>query len=336
MKARLNLQEYTNGILQGDRVVLAKAITLVESQLPSDRILADQLIEQVIPHTGNSIRIGITGTPGVGKSTFIEAFGKQIIDKHKKKIAILTVDPSSPLTKGSILGDKTRMEELSKNSMAFIRPSSSGEAVGGVTHRTREAIHLCEAAGFDVIIVETVGVGQSEIAVKKSVDFFLLLILAGAGDELQGIKKGIMEMADAIAITKADGENVKKATEAQAEYQHALHLVRSDDSGWAPKVLTCSAIQHTGIDSIWDTIMEFQHSLKRNGNFESRRQQQQVDWMQECFDQLFKTEFYESPWLQEMKSTLESDVLTKKITPQQAAQILLKEFIQSLRRSNQT
>lgn len=336
MKARLNLQEYTQGILQGDRVVLAKAITLIESQLSSDRIIADQLVEKVLPHSGNSIRIGITGVPGVGKSTFIEVFGKHIINKHKKKIAILTVDPSSPLTKGSILGDKTRMEELSKNSMAFIRPSASGEAVGGVTHRTREAIHLCEAAGFDVILVETVGVGQSEIAVKKSVDFFLLLMLAGAGDELQGIKKGIMEMADAIAITKADGKNIGKAHEARAEYQHALHLVRPDSSGWLPKVFTCSAILSEGIDSIWNAILEFQQLLISNGIFETRRQRQQVEWMHECFDQLFKMEFQKSPWLQEKKSSLESDVLAKKITPYQAAQTMLKEFIHSLRGSNQT
>jgi len=326
LKARLNLQEYTNGILQGDRVVLAKAITLVESQLPADRALADKLLEQVLPRSGNSIRIGITGVPGVGKSTFIESFGKHIIDCQKKKIAILTVDPSSPLTKGSILGDKTRMEDLAKNPMAFIRPSSSGEAVGGVTHRTREAIHLCEAAGFEVIIVETVGVGQSETAVKKSVDFFLLLMLAGAGDELQGIKKGIMEMADTIAITKADGDNQKKATEAQAEYQHALHLVRPDDSGWAPRVLTCSAINHEGTDSIWNTIMEFRISLSQNGHFEARRQQQHVAWMHECFDQLFKMEFQKSQLLQDKSQVLENEVLNKKITPQQAAKILLSEF----------
>ncbi|MBX2964289.1 MAG: methylmalonyl Co-A mutase-associated GTPase MeaB [Cyclobacteriaceae bacterium] len=331
MKARLNLQEYANGIAKGDRVVLAKAITLVESTLPVDRALADQLIEKILPRTGNSIRIGITGVPGVGKSTFIEAFGKHIIETHKKKLAILTVDPSSPLTKGSILGDKTRMEELSRNMMAFVRPSSSGEAVGGITHRTREAIHLCEAAGFEIIIVETVGVGQSEVAVKKSVDFFLLLMLAGAGDELQGIKKGIMEMADVVAITKADGENKNKANEARSEYQHALHLFRPDVSGWSPKVLTCSALLQEGMDAIWNTIVELQQLLQNQGLLEYRRNQQQVEWMHECFDQLLKQQFEQSASLQKKNKHLENEVLNRRTTPQQAAQSMLSDFIELLR-----
>ncbi|MDH4058965.1 MAG: methylmalonyl Co-A mutase-associated GTPase MeaB, partial [Cyclobacteriaceae bacterium] len=268
MKSRLNANEYLEGIAKGDRVILAKAITLAESQLAADKKLYDSILDKVLARTGKSIRIGITGVPGVGKSTFIEAFGKYIIQNHNKRVAVLTVDPSSQLTKGSILGDKTRMEDLAKNPMAFIRPSSSGETLGGITHRTREAIHLCEAAGFNVIIVETVGVGQSETAVKKIIDFFLLLMLAGAGDELQGIKKGIMEMADCLAITKADGDNKKKATEAQAEFKHALHLFRSDESGWIPKVLTCSALKNEGIDSLWNTVEEFQKKLMKSGFFE--------------------------------------------------------------------
>jgi LAO/AO transport system kinase len=332
LKSRLNVQEYTKGILRGDRVVLAKAITLVESQLHDDQQLADALLEDVISKTGNAIRIGITGAPGVGKSTFIEAFGKYIIEQQHKKVAVLTVDPSSSITRGSILGDKTRMNELAKNPMAFVRPSASGEALGGVTHRTREAIHLCEAAGFETIIVETVGVGQSEIAVKKAVDFFLLLMLAGAGDELQGIKKGIMEMADAIAITKADSDNKKKATEARADYEHALHLFRPDDSGWKPQVLTCSAFQGEGIDELWRVIRDFEKKLKANGHFEKKRQQQQVDWMRECFDDLVRTEILQSETLKTRAAGIEQKVLNKTTTPRQGARQLLDEFIQSLKK----
>lgn len=328
---RLNVHEYANGILRGDRVVLAKAITLAESKRNDDRLLANALLEQVISKTGNAIRIGITGVPGVGKSTFIETFGIHLIEQHNKKVAVLTVDPSSPVTKGSILGDKTRMDELAKNPMAFIRPSATGEALGGLTHRTREAIHLCEAAGFEVIIVETVGVGQSEIAVKKVVDFFLLLMLAGAGDELQGIKKGIMEMADTLAITKADGDNRKKATEAKADYEHALHLFRPDESTWTPRVLTCSALQNEGIDEVWKVIQEFEKKLKANGYFENKRQQQQVDWMHECFNDLVRSEIQQSESLRNLSAAVQAEVLNKALTPQQAAQKLLNEFIQSLK-----
>ena len=250
MKPKLTLEQYTNGIVQGNRVVLGQAITLIESSLADDQILAGQLLEAILNKTGNAIRIGITGVPGVGKSTLIEALGNHIITLGKK-IAVLTVDPSSQLTKGSILGDKTRMEDLSKNPMAFIRPSASGSVLGGVANKTREVMLLCEASGYDVIIIETVGVGQSEVEVKSMTDFFLLLMLAGAGDELQGIKKGIMEMADGLAITKADGDNIQQATAAQSEYQHALHLYPTPASGWNPNVLTCSALTGTGIDEIW-------------------------------------------------------------------------------------
>lgn len=235
MKQRLTTEEYANGIASGDRVILAKAISLAESSLPEDQKQSTELLARLNLKTVDTIRIGITGVPGVGKSTFIEAFGKHITSLNKK-IAVLTIDPSSQLTKGSILGDKTRMDELSKNPLAFIRPSASGNTLGGTTGRTRECIILCEAAGYEVIVVETVGVGQSETGVKNLVDFFLLLMLAGAGDELQGIKKGIMEMADAMVITKADGDNVKRAKEAQADYQHALHLFSDSASGWKPEV----------------------------------------------------------------------------------------------------
>lgn len=329
MKARLTHQEYVTGILQGDRIVLAKAITLMESSLSEDRTLADQVLESILPHTGKSLRVGITGVPGVGKSTFIEAFGAHAI-QHNKKVAVLTVDPSSSLTKGSILGDKTRMETLAKNPMAFIRPSATGEALGGIAHRTREALHLCEAAGFDFIIVETVGVGQSETAVKKIVDFFLLLMLAGAGDELQGIKKGIMEMADAVAITKADGDNVKHAREAQAEYQHAFHVMRPDESGWTPKVLTCSSITQDGIHDIWNTLSDFEKKMKANGYLDTRRQHQQVSWMHECFESLIKLQIEKSDKITARRAELEQQVLGKAITPQRAAEALFNTLIKSL------
>lgn len=301
----------------------------MESSLSEDRTLADQVLESILPHTGKSLRVGITGVPGVGKSTFIEAFGAHAI-QHNKKVAVLTVDPSSSLTKGSILGDKTRMETLAKNPMAFIRPSATGEALGGIAHRTREALHLCEAAGFDFIIVETVGVGQSETAVKKIVDFFLLLMLAGAGDELQGIKKGIMEMADAVAITKADGDNVKHAREAQAEYQHAFHVMRPDESGWTPKVLTCSSITQDGIHDIWNTLSDFEKKMKANGYLDTRRQHQQVSWMHECFESLIKLQIEKSDKITARRAELEQQVLGKAITPQRAAEALFNTLIKSL------
>ena len=239
MQKRLTPDQYQQGILSGNRLVLSRAITLAESTLPADQELARQVLEAVLPHTGKSVRVGITGVPGVGKSTFIEAFGQHFTTQGRK-LAVLAIDPTSQRSKGSILGDKTRMEQLSVNPKAYIRPSPAGQSLGGVTNATRQAMLLCEAAGFDTIFIETVGVGQSETAVHSMTDFFLLLMLAGAGDELQGIKRGIMEMADALVITKADGENMRKATAAKAEYQSALHLFPAAESNWSPKVLTCS------------------------------------------------------------------------------------------------
>ena len=235
-KKRLSVESYVGGVLKGDKIVLSKAITLVESTLESDHLLAEQVIEKILPHTGNSIRIGITGVPGVGKSTFIESFGK-VVTSSNKKLAVLAIDPSSQRSKGSILGDKTRMSSLSIDPLAYIRPSASGNSLGGVSTKTRETMLLCEAAGYEVIFIETVGVGQSETTVKGMVDFFLLLMLAGAGDELQGIKKGIMEMADLIAITKADGDNKSKCERARREYKNALHLFPPTESGWYPHLL---------------------------------------------------------------------------------------------------
>lgn len=333
MKARLSPSEYTDGILQGDRMILSKAITLAESNLPSDQQLAQAVLKDILAHTGQSIRIGITGVPGVGKSTFIEVFGNYLTDLGKK-VAVLTVDPTSQVTKGSILGDKTRMEELARNPNAFIRPSASGNALGGVAATTRECMLLCEAAGFDVIIVETVGVGQSETTVRKMVDFFLLLMLAGAGDELQGIKKGIMEMADGLVITKADGDNKKKASEARAEYLHALHLFRKDESGWTPTVQTCSAVEKEGIADVWKTIQKFQAQQTSHGHFATRREQQRVDWMHEHFDRLLALEIRQHETLHKKMKALEEQVIQQSLTAPQAASILFEEFISLGKRQN--
>jgi LAO/AO transport system kinase len=323
--SRLSLYEFEQGIAKADRMVLAKAITLVESTRPDDMELATQLMDKILPRTGASIRIGITGIPGVGKSTFIEAFGEYLTTEGKK-VAILTIDPSSQLTKGSILGDKTRMDSLSKNPLAFIRPSSSGNVLGGVAGKTREAMLLCEAAGFEVILVETVGVGQSEVAVRNMVDFFLLLMLAGAGDELQGIKKGIMEMADALVITKADGDNVKHATAAQAEYQHALHLLPSKSSGVNPPVMVCSAQEKTGIKEVWKTLENYQRKTKTSGYFEDNRQHQNQLWFQEYFELLLKADFEKNDHLKKIRSALAKEVGDQKVSPFKAAIKMLEEY----------
>lgn len=325
MKTRLTVEEYASGILKGDRIVLGKAISLIESNLPPDQQQASQLIEKIINKTGHSIRIGITGVPGVGKSTFIEAFGKYVTDQQKK-IAVLTVDPSSQLTKGSILGDKTRMDDLSKNPLAFIRPTASGNTLGGVSNKTREATLLCEAAGYDVIIIETVGVGQSEVAVKSMVDFFLLLMLAGAGDELQGIKKGIMEMADAVVITKADGDNVKHATEAQAEYQHALHLFPASASGWRPKVLTCSSLTKNGVAETWEVIAKYKEYTTQSGFFEDNRSKQNASWLQEYFQHLLRIDFQQFTDVQKEMIDLEKQIINKKISVHAAGSKLLASY----------
>ena len=326
LQKRLSLAEYQEGILAGNKVILAKAITLVESSLPEDAALAEQLIEDLLPHTGNSLRLGITGVPGVGKSTFIETFGKYLT-AQKKKVAVLAIDPSSTKTKGSILGDKTRMEELAKDPFAFIRPTATGQALGGVANRTREAMILCEAAGFEIIIIETVGVGQSETLVRSMVDFFLLLMLAGAGDELQGIKKGIMEMADGIVITKADGENLRKATQAQADFQYALHLFQLPESGIAPNVLTSSAFEKKGIAETWKMIEDYKKFTNQNNFFQTNRNQQNLKWFDESFNHAWKTMLSSNNDFQKEKKELEKKILENKITPIQAAKSLLKKSI---------
>lgn len=325
---RLPLQDFVREISFGNRIVLAQAITLVESKLDEDRALAEQLIETLLPSTGNSVRIGITGVPGVGKSTFIETFGKYLTSLSKK-IAILTIDPSSAKTKGSILGDKTRMEELARDPLAFIRPTAAGLTLGGVADRTREAILLCEAAGFEIIIIETVGVGQSETAVRNMVDFFLLLMLAGAGDELQGIKKGIMEMADAVVITKADGENIQRANQACADFQYALHLFSEADSGWKSTVLTSSALEKRGIKETWDVIQRYVQFTRSNHYFEQQRKQQNLIWFRESIQQMLIQELSKSGEMNAKMKLLEDQITNKKILPSRAAQAIIRDFLSS-------
>ncbi|MEX2336758.1 MAG: methylmalonyl Co-A mutase-associated GTPase MeaB [Fulvivirga sp.] len=320
-RTRLNTDEYVEGIMQGDTVMLSRAITIIESQLKEDQELADEILARILPHTGGAKRIGITGVPGVGKSTFIEGLGMDLI-KRGKKLAVLTIDPSSQRSQGSILGDKTRMEQLSHQKNAYIRPSATGTSLGGVANRTRESMLVCEAAGYKIIFIETVGVGQSEVAVKGMVDFFLLLMLAGAGDELQGIKKGIMEMADAIAITKADQDNIKASKKAKAEYQNVLHLYPPAENGWVPKVLTCSAITMEGLEEIWKTIEDYYRHME--GKLESLRRNQNISWMHETIGYLLKRNFYNDPGMAEKIQYLEKEVGKGKITPQVAARKLVQ------------
>ena len=318
---RPSLDELVNGIDQSNRMMLSRAITIIESKLASDQELGAQLLDHVIPKTGKSIRIGITGVPGVGKSTFIEAFGTYLTSVGKK-VTVLTIDPSSSMTRGSILGDKTRMNDLSKNPDAFIRPSPSGSSLGGVAQKTRETILLCEAAGYDVIIVETVGVGQSETAVKDMVDYFLLLMLAGGGDELQGIKRGIMEMADALVINKAEGSNLKASKSAKKAYQNALHLLPAHAGGWTVPVGLCSALEKTGIKEACDQIMDYQRITHENGYFESNRQQQNLKWMHEVIKLQLEQDFYQDPKRKELVQALGEKVTAGELSVRHAVQKL--------------
>ncbi len=324
-RKRLSKEEYIEGILNHDRIILSKAITLVESKLHSDNDLAESLLDELLKYTGNSLRIGITGVPGAGKSTFIEAFGKTVTRKGKR-IAVLTIDPSSQRTHGSILGDKTRMEELSNDPLAYVRPSASGVNLGGVNTRTRETMLLCEAAGYEVIVIETVGVGQSETTVKGMVDFFLLLMLSGAGDELQGIKRGIMEMADAIAINKADGDNHTLSRIAQRQYQNALQMFPGNDNGWMPKVVTCSALNNIGIEEIWSLITQFEEQTKSNNFFWLNRQSQNAEWMRDVINYQLHTSFYQHPGVKESLQQIISDVRNGALPAITAAKKMMKLF----------
>jgi LAO/AO transport system kinase len=324
-RRRLTTEQFLEGIFQGDRTILSQAITLAESNLPDHTEQAQEIIAGCIPYTGKSIRIGITGVPGVGKSSFIETLGLYLTGMGTR-LAVLAIDPSSERSKGSILGDKTRMESLATNPSAFIRPSPSAGTLGGVARKTRESIFLCEAAGFNVIFVETVGVGQSETAVHSMVDFFLLLMLAGAGDELQGIKRGIMEMADMLVITKADGSNMENVKRASAEYKAALHLFPVPESKWTPRVLSCSARNNTGISEVWDNIIAYQTHALNNEYFTKRRKQQALYWMNESIDESLKSHFYKDPEIQSMLGRLKEEVLHDKISSFMAAQQVLSYY----------
>lgn len=317
-------QLYT-GIRNGSTKDLSISITLLESDRSEDKEIAKHLVDKCLPQSGNATRIGISGVPGVGKSSFIETFGS-LLTSQEKKIAVLAIDPSSNLSGGSILGDKTRMNTLSQNENAFIRPTPSSGKLGGVAQKTREAIVLCEAAGYDIILIETVGVGQSEIAVKSMVDFFLLLMLSGAGDELQGIKRGIIEIADAIIITKADGDNVQAAKLAAATYRNALHLFPPTANGWIPQVATCSIVNNHGIEEIWKMIHSFDNTMKLNGHLEAERKRQAIFWFHENIKTDLYAHFYNLPSVKGQLSELESLVKANKLSPNAAAQELLNNI----------
>ena len=317
-KSELSVDDFVKGILAGDRTILSRAITMIESENPTHIAMAQDIIERCLPHSGNSLRIGITGVPGVGKSTFIESFGG-MLTAQGHKLAVLAIDPSSERTKGSILGDKTRMETLSVDPNAFIRPSPSGSALGGVARKTRESIILCEAAGFDTIIVETVGVGQSETVVKSMVDFFLLLMLAGAGDELQGIKRGIMEMADALVINKADGDNLPKAKGAASQYRAALKLFPKSDNGWDVPVEVCSARECFALDKVWQIIQDFVTLTKGNGSFERTRNEQLINIFYHWIEYTLHNRFYNNETTQSKIDELIPKIQSKQISPYMAA-----------------
>jgi len=321
-KSQPESEDIISGILEGNISSLSRAITLIESTNPKHIKKAISIIKACLPKTNKSIRIGITGVPGVGKSTFIETFGKHLT-KLGKKVAVLAIDPSSSITKGSILGDKTRMEELAKETHAFIRPSASGDSLGGVARKTRETIILCEAAGYDIIIIETVGVGQSEIAVHSMVDFFLLLKLAGAGDELQGIKRGIIEMADAIVINKADGDNIKQAKLAKVEFNRALHLYPEKESSWKPRVSLCSSINNEGIDTIWTMISEYNKHTTKNGYLSKKRNDQNKFWLIQTIENQLKTDFFNNQKIKKELMLQLKRIEDKKTTPFAAAEYLL-------------
>jgi len=321
---RLSAAEYAAGILVGNRPVLSRAITLVESTLPADQVLAQEVLQAVLPHTGRSLRVGITGVPGVGKSTFIEALGRYLVETRGHKLAVLAVDPSSQRGGGSILGDKTRMPWLAIHPAAYIRPSPAGGNLGGVARATREALLLCEAAGHDVIFVETVGVGQSETTVHGMVDFFLLLLLAGAGDELQGLKRGIMEMADALCITKADHGNEQAARRARLDYQNALHLFPPAPSGQVQPVLLTSAVSGAGLTEVWTAIETYAAATRLSGYFAQRRQQQQLQWLQQSIAQALETRFYSDAAVRDRLPMVRQAVAAGQLTPFAAAEQLLR------------
>jgi LAO/AO transport system kinase len=323
---RLPLERYVDGVLAGDRMLLARAITVIESNLPADGDLSAQLLDTLLPHTGRSRRVGITGVPGVGKSTFIDSLGMYLIHDRGENVAVLSVDPSSPISGGSILGDKTRMERLAVDDRAFIRPSPARGHLGGVARRTRETILLCEAAGYRNILVETVGVGQSETAVRSMTDFFLLLMLAGAGDELQGMKRGIIEMLDGMAINKADGDNKAKAERARVEYAGALHLFPASADGWTPRVLTCSSLTGEGIAEVWQMVLAHGELLEGNGFLAQGRNRQALQWMNELTMLGLEELFHRHRAVAERLPLLRKEVEAGRVTPFAASRELLALF----------
>ncbi len=323
-----DIQYYVQGVLKQDRRILSKTITLIESSLPAHQEIAQKILDILLPYTGNAVRLGITGVPGVGKSTFIENFGLSLV-KEEHKVAVLAVDPSSTRSGGSIMADKTRMEKLSVEEKAFIRPSPSGGTLGGVARKTRETVLICEAAGFDVIIVETVGAGQSETKVASMVDFFLVLMLAGAGDQIQGIKKGVLEIADALAINKADENNIEKANLARKDYEAALNLLTPSSPTWSPPVLTCSALEMVGLDEIWELVLEHKRKLSATGEFEEKRKKQAIDWMWSLVEDGLKDQFYQNTHVKKMLPEILKDVENEKTSPTNAAYKLLSIFYSS-------
>ena len=326
-RRRLSGETYVEGVLRGDRTILSQAITLIESWHAEDTELAQDVLEQCLPYSGDSIRVGITGVPGVGKSSVIEVLGVYLARDRGEKVAVLAVDPSSQVSRGSILGDKTRMETLANQERAFIRPSPSGGSLGGVARRTRETMLLCEAAGFRNVLVETVGVGQSETAVRSMVDFFLLLMLAGAGDELQGMKRGIIEMTDLIAFNKAEGGNRAKAEAARRELENAMHLFSATGTGWTPRVVTCSARAREGIASIWEAVLDHNAWMTSTGQLADYRRQQVKSWMYELIEQALRDEFLHHDGVREQLASYEHEVLEGRLSPFRAARRLLAIYM---------